>query len=220
MPSEPSSERNPSGAPDRRQESDLIPAIQESLHRVGNRFGSLLLKCQRLQMMVDDPSTRDELGVVVELVLEATKELNLMRELVRVEPEESEESPAPQRDPRGAVGARVLVVDDEETIREVLSDLLEGAGCLVDVAGTAEQGLDLCRSTDYTVVFADYDLGTSKGVDVTDWIKAESPSTRTVLMTGWDMARERPDSVDYVLCKPFRMREVLGYLSTDEGGAP
>ena len=169
-------------------------------------------------MTVDDPSTRDEIGVLVELVLAASQELDRMRNLVR----SAEEPEFPCRNETAAsclettkpsaAGKAVLVVDDEATIREVLSDLLEGAGAVVDVAGSAEEAMELFRAKKHSVVFTDYDLGQAKGVDLAFDIKAESPATRTVLMTGWDMSRELDGSVDHVLSKPFRMHEVLALL--------
>lgn len=141
-----------------------------------------------------------------------------MRDLVRAaeEPElparRKARATSPERAELPAAGKAVLVVDDEATIREVLRDLLEGAGAVVDVAGSAEKGLELFRARRHAVVFTDYDLGAARGVDLTFEIKTESPATRTVLMTGWDMSRELDGSVDHVLSKPFRMHEVLALL--------
>ncbi|MGH9825486.1 MAG: sigma-54-dependent transcriptional regulator, partial [Blastocatellia bacterium] len=54
--------------------------------------------------------------------------------------------------------ANVLVVDDEEVIRDVISSLLEGEGYQVDLAGTGEEGLDRFQQRAYDIVLLDVSM--------------------------------------------------------------
>lgn len=53
---------------------------------------------------------------------------------------------------------RILVVDDDETIRGLCSDVLSSAGYRVDTAGDAIEGLDMIRRSGYAMVLSDIDM--------------------------------------------------------------
>ena len=57
-----------------------------------------------------------------------------------------------------ASGARLLYVEDNHDLREVLSALLAGAGYRVDVAGCAGEGLERLRAGRFDLVISDYAL--------------------------------------------------------------
>ena len=87
---------------------------------------------------------------------------------------------------------KVLIVDDEEMIRDVIRRYVEFEG---NEAYEAEDGMDavrLCKENDYDVVLMDIRMPNMNGVVATQRIKSEYPSVKVVVLTTFD------DS-DYIL---------------------
>jgi PAS domain S-box-containing protein len=110
--------------------------------------------------------------------------------------------------------ARILVVDDEENIREILSEMLSMDHDVVTAADgyaaiervRTEPGIDL--------VFTDLGLPGMSGYDVARELKRLRPDLLIGLVTGWgatlDADKARQHGVDMVISKPFRFEQVLG----------
>ncbi|MGB7629442.1 MAG: response regulator, partial [Candidatus Deferrimicrobium sp.] len=101
----------------------------------------------------------------------------------------------------------ILIVDDESSIREVLSSLLQDAGCRTLAAGTAEEGLELMNNSAIAVAMIDLKLPEMSGIDLLVEIKRRSPSTEVIIMTSYaslETAIEaiRREAYDYIQ-KPF-----------------
>ena len=121
---------------------------------------------------------------------------------------------------------RVLVADDDEYIRRVLTHNLEAEGFHVTVCGDGEDARDLARSTVPDVIILDVMMPKRDGFDVLASLKA-NPSTRdipVVLLSAkatdedvWDGWRA---GADYYVTKPFDMDELLRYVTAAVGAAP
>lgn len=103
---------------------------------------------------------------------------------------------------------RVLVVDDEESIRHVLGTYLERQRCAVMTAGSTERALALLESYEPEVAFVDIVLPGKNGLDLLSEIKQRHPDTEVVLITSQGsvetaVAAIRRGAYDY-LQKPFR----------------
>jgi CheY-like chemotaxis protein len=101
----------------------------------------------------------------------------------------------------------ILIVDDESSIREVLSSLLLDAGYRTLAAGTGEEGLELMNDAAISVAMIDLKLPGMSGIDLLAEIKRRSPSTEVIIMTSYaslDTAIEaiRREVYDYIQ-KPF-----------------
>jgi NtrC-family two-component system response regulator AlgB len=108
---------------------------------------------------------------------------------------------------------RTLVIDDEESIRRMLRLCLESAGHAVQLASTADAGLDAARRSPPDLVLLDLRLGDRSGLDVLRALRQEAPGARVVLMTAYatiDSAVEamRLGAIDY-LPKPFTPDQLL-----------
>jgi response regulator RpfG family c-di-GMP phosphodiesterase len=108
---------------------------------------------------------------------------------------------------------RVLVVDDEKFIRDILADFLGMEGYEVR---TAEDGLaalgEMSRSA-YDVVISDLKMPRMGGIELLDEIGRRNPNVLTVIMTGFGTVETAIDAMkrgayDYVL-KPFKVEEVV-----------
>jgi CheY-like chemotaxis protein len=112
-----------------------------------------------------------------------------------------------------AGNARILVIDDEEFVRNVLAAMLTNQGFQVINAGSAEEALQLLDHYQFDLVFTDLAMPRVDGIAAATEIKARRPQTRVVLMSGYGADRTRAraaesDCIDAVISKPFRMDEI------------
>lgn len=117
---------------------------------------------------------------------------------------------------------RILCIDDEPLIRELLSDSLVLFKHQVVTADSGERGLNLFRkaATDrqpFEVVITDLGMPEMDGRQVANTIKSESPATPVIMLTGWGtMMKDEgdiPAQVDGVLSKPPRVKELGDMLA-------
>jgi diguanylate cyclase (GGDEF)-like protein len=78
---------------------------------------------------------------------------------------------------------RVLVVDDEETMREVFSQVLEEDGYRVSVAASGEEALLIFQRERPPIVLTDIVMGGMSGIDLLQEIKKINPDTQVILIT-------------------------------------
>lgn len=79
---------------------------------------------------------------------------------------------------------RVLIVDDERSIRETLSEFLKAEGFHVETAGTLVEAEDRIRDYAVDVVVADIILPGGSGLDVLDLVRSAYPTAQVILITG------------------------------------
>ena len=108
--------------------------------------------------------------------------------------------------------ARILVVDDELSMREFLQILLAKEGHSVLTAGDVAGALEKFRESEPDLVVSDLRLGRESGLDLLRAVKAESPRTEVVIMTAFATAENAVQAMklgayDYVL-KPFKVEEL------------
>jgi CheY-like chemotaxis protein len=116
---------------------------------------------------------------------------------------------------------RILCIDDEPELRQLLHDVLEMEHHQVTVATGGQEGLDLFLTNlhaghPYEVVITDLGMPDIDGHDVTRAIKAESPQTPVIMLTGWGTMIKADgriaSGVDAVLGKPPRRQELSDLL--------
>lgn len=119
--------------------------------------------------------------------------------------------------------ARVLVVDDNEALRENLAEALQLEGYAVAVAASGEAALErLAQDPPPTVVLLDFKMPGMSGADLLARIRQDPrlASVRVVMTTGSTGIRSLAASADAVLMKPFGVRELLSALKQVGAGAP
>lgn len=82
------------------------------------------------------------------------------------------------------VQARVLIVDDEKSIRITLGTMLSGAGYTVSTAGTAAEALERLKENRFDVVVSDIILPGGSGIELVRAIRGSAPEVMIILMTG------------------------------------
>jgi DNA-binding NtrC family response regulator len=107
---------------------------------------------------------------------------------------------------------KILVVDDDDTIRDVVSKMLCRLGFEISSADSAENGLALFLKNKFDLVITDFSMSGMDGIHLAYYIKEESPSTQVVLMTGHEkeviLSRIRDTAVDQALFKPFTLAQM------------
>ena len=107
---------------------------------------------------------------------------------------------------------KILVVDDDDTVRDVVSKMLCRLGFGVSSADSAESGLALFLKNKFDLVITDFNMSGMDGIHLAYYIKENSPATRVVLMTGDEkeviLSRIRNTAVDQALFKPFTLMEM------------
>src|SRR6266581_3307523 len=110
-------------------------------------------------------------------------------------------------DQQGAARHRILVVDDEETIRHILVDVLEESGCETRAAASAEEALSILPDFLPDVALLDIVLPGKSGLDLLDDIRKMSPDTEVVMITSHASAesalRATKEGAYAYLQKPF-----------------
>ena len=102
---------------------------------------------------------------------------------------------------------RILVVDDEDSVRYVLRNLLERHGCEVHAAASAEEAIDILATTTPDVALVDLVLPGKSGLSVLAHIQGQDTNTQVVMITSHGTPEGTMDAIgdgafDY-LEKPF-----------------
>ena len=104
---------------------------------------------------------------------------------------------------------RILVVEDEAAVLEVLTELLRSDGHTVTAAATGQEGIQLFRPGAFDLVLVDQALPDVSGDQVALSIKEREANQPVVLVTGFgdimEATGERPAGVDLVVGKPFTL---------------
>ncbi|ABQ26852.1 sigma-54-dependent transcriptional regulator [Geotalea uraniireducens] len=107
---------------------------------------------------------------------------------------------------------KILVVDDEQSMREFLAILLEREGYYVAQAENAEVALKLLESDTYDLVVSDVSMPGLNGMALLARIKTTTPETAVLMITAYTTAEQAVEAMklgayDYI-AKPFKVEEV------------
>jgi CheY-like chemotaxis protein len=117
---------------------------------------------------------------------------------------------------------RLLVVDDDPLILKAVRDTLEPDGHIVETANGGQAGIDAFKSSfaryqSFAAVITDLGMPYVDGRAVASAIKATSPTTPVILLTGWGRRlkaeNDIPEHVDTILNKPPKLNELRAALA-------
>jgi two-component system response regulator RegA len=116
-------------------------------------------------------------------------------------------------------GASILIVEDDETLRERLSRALHQRGLDVRAASTTEEAARLAREDPPELVLLDLRVGTDSGLDLIPALKQIDPETRIVVLTGYGSVATAVEAVRrgavHYLTKPADADEILSAFDRD-----
>ena len=102
---------------------------------------------------------------------------------------------------------RLLVVDDEDFVRDLLSEILEGEHCEVELAQDGTEALALFREKAFDAVFTDVGMPGMSGWELAREIRQLNKNIPIAIITGWGEIvgsnEQRAAGVDWVVAKPF-----------------
>jgi DNA-binding NtrC family response regulator len=109
--------------------------------------------------------------------------------------------------------ARILVVDDDESIRKVLATILEDNGYSVDTAKNGKEAVKKSKVKFYNLALIDIRLPDIEGIQLLTKMRKTTPKMRKIIITGYPALQNAIDalnkSADAYIVKPFDMDKVL-----------
>ncbi len=109
--------------------------------------------------------------------------------------------------------ARILIVDDDENIRKVLTTILEDEGYTVESVGTAKKAIERTRKKFYNLALIDIRLPDMEGIELLTRMRDTTPKMRKIIITGYPTLQNAMEAVnrgaDAYILKPFDMEKVL-----------
>lgn len=111
---------------------------------------------------------------------------------------------------------KVLIIEDENGLRDAIMETLKQEGYLVDGTADGESGLDLIRSGLYDLVILDIMLPGLNGLDVLSIARKLKINVPVILLTALSQLQNKIDGMDSgaddYITKPFEMRELLARI--------
>ena len=112
--------------------------------------------------------------------------------------------------------ARILIVDDDETIRTTMKAILEDEGYVVDLASTGEEAIQLTMKTTYNIALLDIRLPDMEGVELLKLMRDSVPRTRKIMVTGYPSMQNAiaalNKNADAYLLKPLDNEKLLNLV--------
>jgi DNA-binding NtrC family response regulator len=109
--------------------------------------------------------------------------------------------------------ARILVVDDDESIRKTMKAILEDVGYLVDLAATGSEAIQKTEEKAYNVALLDIRLPDMEGVELLKLMKDTVPRTRKIMVTGYPSMQNAivalNKNADAYIIKPVNVEKLL-----------
>jgi DNA-binding response OmpR family regulator len=120
------------------------------------------------------------------------------------------------RDGSGAGDLRILVIEDDRKLVEVLRQGLKEKGFAVDTAADGDEGLDLALATEYDAIVLDLMLPKRGGLDLLKELRARHRAAPVLILTARSSVEDRIRGLDLgaddYLAKPFSFQELLARL--------
>ncbi len=115
---------------------------------------------------------------------------------------------------------KLLIVEDDPSVRTTMTTCLELEGYVVDAVGSTREAIDRLQSNSYPIVISDIYLDERTGIDVLHKARQQNPDCAVILMTGRGsmetvMAATQGGAFEY-LAKPFEMAQMVDTIRRAE----
>lgn len=109
--------------------------------------------------------------------------------------------------------ARILVIDDEDSIRKVLQTILEDQGYIVDTAKSGQEAMIKSDNGFFNLALIDIRLPDMQGTELLTRFKQTTPKMAKIIVTGYPSLQNAIEAVnkgaDAYILKPFKVEKVL-----------
>lgn len=108
---------------------------------------------------------------------------------------------------------KILIVDDDETIRSTMKAILEDEGYIVDSAANGKEAIKKTQEQSYNLALLDIRLPDMEGVELLKLMKEPMPRMRKIMVTGFPSLQNAVEAVnknaDAYLIKPVDVDKLL-----------
>jgi DNA-binding NtrC family response regulator len=108
---------------------------------------------------------------------------------------------------------RILIVDDDESIRDTMKAILKDDGFVVDLAATGSEAIQKTKEKAYNIALLDIRLPDMDGVELLKLMKDTVPRIRKIMVTGYPSMQNTIDALnknaDAYLVKPVDLEKLL-----------
>jgi two-component system response regulator AtoC len=108
---------------------------------------------------------------------------------------------------------RILIIDDDESIRKILSAILEDEGYVVETAENGREAIDKSNAKIYNLALIDVRLPDIEGVVLLTKLRETMPRMRKIIITGFPTVQNAIQAVnnkaDAYMFKPFQVEKIL-----------
>ena len=112
--------------------------------------------------------------------------------------------------------ARILVVDDDENVRNSLATILRAEGYTVDLAANGSEAIQKTESTAYNAALIDIRLPDMEGIELLTRMKDTVPKVRKIMITGYPSMQNAIEAVnrkaDAYIVKPVDVEQLLNIV--------
>ncbi len=175
-----------------------VSEIQAEQSRMRDRVLSLLTDAE--MRFISRPAGQDR-QAEAKIVLPSGDELNV-EEVVNIQGEKNA-SPGTKK---------VLVIDDQPIVTDLLVSVLERMAYHSEVASSGTEGLEMFKKDGFDLVITDLGMPDVSGWEVSKAVKERKPNVPVVVITGWgvdpDPNKLKESRVDLIIHKPFQIDEL------------
>jgi DNA-binding response OmpR family regulator len=108
---------------------------------------------------------------------------------------------------------RILIVDDDDSLLELLVEILESDDCAVYCCSDADHALEVFKKEGHDLVITDFGLPRISGLELAAEVKKINAATPVIMLTGWgadsEPFKDESQHVDHVLTKPFALQDLM-----------
>ena len=112
---------------------------------------------------------------------------------------------------------KILLIDDDEWIRDSLSIFFESEGCYLEALETAEKGLEALKKQPYDIIMVDYRLPGMDGLDFLKQLNEVYPNVKKILITAYGnsalISEAMQVGIQDFIEKPFTTETIEASLS-------
>ena len=149
----------------------------------------------------------------IEVVSEVGCGTTFVITLPRFEPQDDTAKGPQQAEDRSSRSARILLVDDDDGVRETYAEALRFGGHDVVSCSSAVEAVACCKEDAFDLIITDLSMAEMSGLELADQAKKIDASLPVILFSGWNLERRDTNAetrgIDFTLVKPCRIEELL-----------